>query len=736
MRYSIIDRSGSTTDMARWFAHTENPQDVEYILILPVSKRAPCQGEFPEWGAVRVLSTEAQAGANELTAALKLATGDVLIVPTTSLDPPAGWDTRLSGVVDGFAKNAYPFTRAADTYKAWLPKPWYKRLWDAIWNPDLGLNLGQPAITAPADKVALATEAVFEVNGPVHILTRNRFARIGYDEPGFLDRAVRDGVVVDARHIQWADGDSSCLHPVTRAKQVWDGPLISVLHPTARIAPSEAFPRGWRDSHDAYLAKCDHPENVEYILVVHESRWQEFIDSGLFQSCCPDMFSQDMLEISREAARQLPVGGLVAFLSWGRFRAVINRQRDCAVDQLNCAGAASTGRLITATMDDYFPPEHWDTLLLGATPDLDDSYLVLCSSGATEQRDRELMIASSMTRQRYGQLGHILDPRFESMYSDNWLAYVTNRDARKGLVRIIERFDIHFDHRHPCFGKGQMDDIYESHGGTEAHERGRLVLEKLMEAEGFSVVTASKGQGRKIAICMPGSGFAARYVVNLIDLIWSLQRSGYEVLAPFNCYSSDPSNTREILRRNVMAGVKPDLVLWMDHDNILGYGEFAKLVLDLESFPDLGAIFAWCWLSVDSWELPPMVSCGRVDAKGLGVPFSVQEMYDAAKASQLIQVGYSGFPAVLMRYSVLESAGANPFVPLIGPQYDMGKSGEDFAFCRRAIEAGIKMAVDPQVKIPHLKLGDRDPDLSKVLQMAPNVTEQVASQPVESHAAD
>lgn len=46
------------------------------------------------------------------------------------------------------------------------------------------------------------------------------------------------------------------------------------------------------------------------------------------------------------------------------------------------------------------------------------------------------------------------------------------------------------------------------------------------------------------------------------------------------------------------------------------------------------------------------------------------------------------------------------------------------------------MAVDPQVKIPHLKLGDRDPDLSKVLQMAPNVTEQVASQPVESHAAD
>ena len=53
-------------------------------------------------------------------------------------------------------------------------------------------------------------------------------------------------------------------------------PLISVLHPTARVKPSKAFPCGWRAAFDSYLEKADHPEQIEYVISVHESRWERF----------------------------------------------------------------------------------------------------------------------------------------------------------------------------------------------------------------------------------------------------------------------------------------------------------------------------------------------------------------------------------------------------------------------------------------------------------------------------
>ena len=117
-------------------------------------------------------------------------------------------------------------------------------------------------------------------------------------------------------------------------------PLISVLHATRRVSPSEAFPRGWRDAFDGWLARADHPEDVEYVLCAHDSRWDEFCDGDLISGC----------ELTTRA----------------RVKFARNQKRDCVVDQTNCAFEHSTGSLIVGAADDYYPPEHWDTLLLGA----------------------------------------------------------------------------------------------------------------------------------------------------------------------------------------------------------------------------------------------------------------------------------------------------------------------------------------------------------------------------------
>ena len=52
---------------------------------------------------------------------------------------------------------------------------------------------------------------------------------------------------------------------------------ISIIHPTARVAPPyPSFPTGWLESCEQFLWKADHPEDIEYVLSIHESNWKVF----------------------------------------------------------------------------------------------------------------------------------------------------------------------------------------------------------------------------------------------------------------------------------------------------------------------------------------------------------------------------------------------------------------------------------------------------------------------------
>jgi len=486
-------------------------------------------------------------------------------------------------------------------------------------------------------------------------------------------------------------------------------PLISLLHPTARVKPSDLFPQGWRAACRQFLSTCDHPENVEYIIAVHHSRWDAFW--GALET------HETVLHVEVKNGDDIAVGYLDDCPEWGRVVVVKNMGRDCVVDQINVAAAHSHGKLISGVMDDLRAPEHWDTLLIGAvTPVMEYGALgeeiILCGSGATPERDRELMICGALTRARYERYGFILDPDFESMYSDNWCRFVARRDEAAGLVKIIERLDIQFDHQHPSLTGGQGDEIYALQNRPEAYLAGEVMFHQ--KVTGARVMVA----------CLPGESFRSEIVGSRFQLIDDLKaRTKFGIVAPHWCYTSNVYSTRIELAEHALrfpsVTKSEDLILWIDDDNVADFSHVQMLIEDLEQHPELGVVVGWCWcensarqVGMEGAEARWVMSAGRQDPDTLACLRFVGADLDGAieRGSFLISSDdiaphkfWSGFPVVLMRRSVLEQLGPLAFRPILDERAKNGFVSEDAAFFINAAAAGIKSAVDIRVQVPHVK---------------------------------
>lgn len=465
-------------------------------------------------------------------------------------------------------------------------------------------------------------------------------------------------------------------------------PLFSVCHTTARV------PDGWVRSYEHWMRECFSQERVEYILCVdaeHEASVRTFIDRHNFAVTL-----------------------------------VVNGGRQSAVAGWNRAAEAAQGKILICNADDCFAPHHWDQRLVEEIhrvhKSFDEPFVI--HVGTESPRDETLMAFSFLSAARYNQLGYVFWPEYIGMYGDDDF---TEHAYRDGVV--IDARHLVFRHEHPVMGTAKNDAIYQRQNRPEAYRIGQEIFARRKQAGFPPLPWRTTAQRKRIALCMPGENFSSRWVMSLLGLTKDLERMGYEVLPPFNCFSSDVSVTREELRQAVLkCEPKPDLVLWLDDDNLINAVEVAQLALDLETFPELDAVFAWCWIGVDDYSLPAIPSCGRLKTSRKGEAFTPREMWDWAKAGNLKALGYSGFPAVLMKLDLLTKIGEFPFAPFVGPDLDHGKSGEDFAFCSRAVAAGCKLVVDPRVKIPHIKRGAYEPDLSKVLEIQPpRVTEMAAN---------
>jgi hypothetical protein len=436
-------------------------------------------------------------------------------------------------------------------------------------------------------------------------------------------------------------------------------PRFSICHPTARVRPyPPSLPRGWQHTCEAFRLACSDPEACEYLMVVHESRWEEFWNG--------------------------PLGDPAKFLKlrWPHYRIVRNRERDCNVDQVNRIALEAAGEILIGTMDDYFPPQNWDRTVYNAFPNPGAPAVLHFSTGSP--RDRELIIGCAMTKAYYDQVGYVLPPEFESMYADD---FITRKWRADGVV--IERFDIEFEHRHPAFGKAAMDPIYELENRPEAYAQGRELLDRSERAAGAPPV---------MACLLPGETFSQDYLSAWTNIYGNLLRK-WEVHPTF-CHSSNVYVTRYEMTQSVLL-VKPraDLVLWIDDDNIVTYQQIEMLVKDLEEHPEADAVCGWCWIhnhNTDQW----LASCGRTPADSKMMYQALT--YEEALSGKFVEVQASGFPVVLMRYAMLEKLGAGAFVPIVG-EFVYGFCSEDAAFWKRAMEAGFRLFCDTRVRAHHLK---------------------------------
>ncbi len=211
---------------------------------------------------------------------------------------------------------------------------------------------------------------------------------------------------------------------------------ISIVHGTARVAPTENLPRGWMEACEQWYATCDHPEAVEYILVVHESRWAEFWSGAL----------------------------PVKFPAWGAVKVICNRERDCCVDQANAGAAEASGDLLVGGMDDLFAPPGWDRALLAALPDRQAEKVLVVQTGAAT--DDFKFIPQILSRARYKARGYMLHPSYIGMFADDEFSEVARRDG------VAERIELRFEHRHPMFQAAESDEVYERHNDIEAYRQG------------------------------------------------------------------------------------------------------------------------------------------------------------------------------------------------------------------------------------------------------------------------
>jgi SAM-dependent methyltransferase len=486
-------------------------------------------------------------------------------------------------------------------------------------------------------------------------------------------------------------------HPDGRVEQVETEPeaqvktggfAFSIIHSSAR-------PNEWRKVYDAWLSAAAHPEQVEYVLCVDE-HWG-------FPSQADAAYGEEISGIRQQD------------------RVIWNTGRRCYVDGVNLAAAASSGDVLIVNADDQYPCDKWDEELSYQTNGKDsEDFVIEVSTNTPTEHERAIMVMPILSRERYERFGWVFYPEYESMFADNDFCQMAKRDKC-----IIDARHLVFPHKHWINGQREKDEQDRAQNSEQAYNEGAKLFaaRKRINFSGIppKVEAPTQALDTKIpmvAFITPGSVFPAPFLAAWTNL-WGYLASGNKYnITHLVGYTSNAGMVRTALARLVLTtdyGAPVDYVMWIDDDNTVTPEQFEMLMDDLRTHPEYDAVCGWTWCAKD--DDPEIgratISCGALvgleaTVDGQDVKFTKikqvtpKEMHESP--TDLIEIGYSGFPAVLMRVGLLTKAGKELFNPYVDPRCEYGFSGEDVAFFARAtIKSGARYAVDRRVKVPHYK---------------------------------
>jgi hypothetical protein len=461
---------------------------------------------------------------------------------------------------------------------------------------------------------------------------------------------------------------------------------FSIIHPTARVDYDLAL--SWWKSYDYAAAYCDNRADVEYIVVVHQSRIQAF----------------------HESLRKI----MFPFYFWGRFIIVQNDGRDCLVDQVNAGQLAATGEILVGNQDDMRFPPHWDTEILKLLP---DTSILACVQAATDGTRRDLLTIPTIATKRLADAIGLISDEYESMCSDDEFSC----KARQ-LGVVIPAPHLYFQHLHPANGTAEVDAVYLQENRDEAYRVGRETFKRRRMAgfprvpiPGESIVCqmcAKDLPARTIAIAIPGESHRAEWTQAFWRMFAALSNEGWNVrITPgysTNVYQARISITKDILKDALAMG-DPDFVLWIDDDNTPSPEAIRLLIAALDRDASTDGATAWCWIKTkdDSDKDLWMVSCGSWQGGTYNLkPISLVDLFADSHAAKRIE--WSGFPTMLMRFSALKAMGWKAFRPILTEDNESGFTGEDVSFF--ACAESLKFVVVPDAEVQHWKFQPLRPD--------------------------
>lgn len=138
----------------------------------------------------------------------------------------------------------------------------------------------------------------------------------------------------------------------------------------------------------------------------------------------------------------------------------------------NAAAEKSRGQILVQLSDDWQPFYGWDKAIIEAIGDTSKPAVLAVSDG---HRTDDLLCMAICTRARFLQQGNLFHPEFFSMFSDNWFSHQAFADG----VVIDVRDRLTFEHRHPAFGKAEMDSIYARSNDAYHYQTGEKIMRRL-----------------------------------------------------------------------------------------------------------------------------------------------------------------------------------------------------------------------------------------------------------------
>lgn len=221
----------------------------------------------------------------------------------------------------------------------------------------------------------------------------------------------------------------------------------------------------------------------------------------------------------------------------------------------------------------------------------------------------------------------------------------------------------------------------------------------------------------RIIFCLPGRSFSGKFLQSWTELHSACVHRGIDVLLSQRSNSNVYYVRAQCLGANVLRGkyqkpfdgaIKYDYVMWIDSDQVFKAEQFFKLLSHNKDI--VGGLYL-----MEGGKQFAVVKDWDEEYFRQNSTFKFLEPPDLDKNKDLMEVSYTGFGFLLIKYGVFENITYPWFEPqIINFNNDVTDfASEDVSFCLKAKKAGFKIHIDPTVIVGHEK--------TQVLELDPNV---------------